>query len=117
MTVYLLCLILFLVGLYAVVIKRNLIKIIVGIMVMEYSISLFLVLAGYKSGAGFPVISPGNITEGTKAVNVVDPVSHAVIMTVIMIGLMSLIVLVVMALRLYEKYRTFDITRMKRLKG
>ncbi|RLJ04170.1 MAG: cation:proton antiporter, partial [Candidatus Aenigmatarchaeota archaeon] len=39
MTVYILCILLFLVGLYGVITKRNLIKIIIGISIMEYSVN------------------------------------------------------------------------------
>ena len=46
-TVYMLCLILFSVGLYCVLRKRNLIKIIIGIGIMEYAVNLFFVLSGY----------------------------------------------------------------------
>ena len=41
MNVYLLCFILFLVGLYGVLTRRNLIKIIIGLSFMEFSIFLF----------------------------------------------------------------------------
>ena len=47
MSVYILCLALFLVGLYCVVRKRNLIKIIIGIGIMGYAVNLLFVLAGY----------------------------------------------------------------------
>ena len=53
MNVYLLCFILFLVGLYGVLTRRNLIKIIIGLSFMEFSIFLFLILIGYiEGGAG-----------------------------------------------------------------
>ena len=44
MITYILCLILFSVGLYCILRKRNLIKIIIGIGIMEYSINLFFIL-------------------------------------------------------------------------
>jgi len=41
MTVYILCFILFLVGLYGVVTRRNLIKIAISLSVVEFSVFLF----------------------------------------------------------------------------
>ena len=44
--VYWLCLVLFCIGLYAVLRKRNLIKIIIGIIICEYAANLFFILMG-----------------------------------------------------------------------
>ena len=46
-----LCFALFVVGLYCVLTKRNVIKIVIGLTIMEYSVNLFLVLLGYKKQA------------------------------------------------------------------
>ncbi|MDD4954400.1 MAG: NADH-quinone oxidoreductase subunit K, partial [Candidatus Omnitrophica bacterium] len=47
MSAYFLCLILFCVGLYSLVRKRNIIKIIIGLGIMEYAVNLFIILIGY----------------------------------------------------------------------
>ena len=57
MIVYILCIFLFLVGLYGVIAKRNLIKIVIGIAIMEYSINLFLILIAYVKGGTAPIVS------------------------------------------------------------
>jgi multicomponent Na+:H+ antiporter subunit C len=112
MTLYLLCTILFLIGVYCVVTKRNLIKIIIGIGISEYALNLFLVLLGYRTGGRAPVFSE------TQAVgNMVDPLPQALVLTSIVIGLGVTSLLIALAIRLYEKYGTFDITRMRRLRG
>lgn len=115
MTVYFLCIVLFCVGLYAVVTKKNLIKIIIGIGIMEYAVNLFIILVGYKHGAKFPIISKGDV--GSGALNMVDPLTQALVLTAIVIGLATMALMVAVAIRLYEKYGTFDITEIKRLKG
>ena len=48
MIIYLLCFILFLVGIYGVITKRDLVKIILSIAIMGYSANLFLILFAYK---------------------------------------------------------------------
>ena len=115
MTTYFLCLILFCIGLYAVVIKKSLLKIIIGVGIMEYAVNLFIVMVGYKSGARFPIITQENVTTGTY--NMVDPLPQALILTSIVIGLATMSLMVAVAIRLYEKYDTFDITEIRRLKG
>ena len=112
MSAYVLCFILFSIGLYCVVRKRNLIKIIIGIGIMEYAVNLFFVLIGYRAEGRSPIFS------GEQAVrNMVDPLPQAVVLTAIVIGLSVTFLLVVIAIRLYEKYGTFDITKINKLKG
>ena len=112
MILYSLCLLLFLVGLYGVVAKRNLIKIIIGIAIMEYSVNLFFILVGYIEGGTAPII-----TKGFENSKFVDPLPQAMILTSIVIGLATTAVLLAVAIRLYQKYRTFDIDKIKSLKG
>lgn len=112
MITYLLCLVLFSVGLYCVLRNRNLVKIIIGISIMEYSVNLFLVLSGYRTHGRSP------ITAGDKAIeNVVDPITQNMALVAIVIGLAVMLLLVAMAIRIYEKYGTFDITKINNLKG
>ena len=115
MTTYFLCLILFCVGLYAVIIKKNLIKIIIGIGIMEYAVNLFLILVAFKSDAGFPILSKSDASK--DVLHIVDPLPQALVLTAIVIGLATMALMVAVAIRLYEKYGTFDITEIRRLKG
>jgi multicomponent Na+:H+ antiporter subunit C len=112
MIIYILCFVLFLVGLYGVVSKRNLIKIIIGLAIMEYSVNLFLVLIGYIDGGTAPIL-----TEGFTKAKFVDPLPQALVLTAIVIGLATTALLLAVAIRLYRKYGTFDINEIKNLKG
>lgn len=112
MTVYVLCFALFLVGVYGVLTKRDLIKIILSTGIMGYSANLFLILFAYKKGAIYPILSRG---EEVKAM--VDPLPQALVLTSIVIELGITAMLVALAIKLYEKYKTFDITKIRRLSG
>lgn len=112
MSIYILCLILFLVGLYCVVRKRNLIKIIIGIGIMGYAVNLFFVLAGYRANARSPIFASDQVIK-----NMVDPLPQAIVSTIIVIGLALTLILIAIAIRVYEKYGTFDITKINNLKG
>jgi len=109
---YILCLVLFLVGLYAVLVKKNLIKIIIGLGIIDYSLNLFLVLIGYKKQSIFPILS-----KDKQIQPMVDPLPQALVLTAIVIGLAVTMLMVAIAIRLYEKYGTFDITEIRKLKG
>jgi multicomponent Na+:H+ antiporter subunit C len=47
----------------------------------------------------------------------VDPLPQALVLTAIVIGLATTALVVGIAIRIYEKYKTFDITKIKELKG
>ena len=80
---------------------------------------LFQVLPGIGSGA------ITNFLRGTLcydraaalASRAVDPCPQAMVLTAIVIGLGVTMLLVAIALRLYQRYGTYDIGEMRRLRG
>jgi multicomponent Na+:H+ antiporter subunit C len=112
MITYFLCLVLFAIGLFCVVRKRNIIKIIIGIGIMEYAVNLFLVLVGYRVEGRSPIFA-----RDQGIANMVDPLPQSVALTAIVISLSVTLMLVAVAIRIYERYGTFDITKINRLKG
>lgn len=113
MILYILCIILFLVGLFGVVAKRNLIKMIIGLAIMEYSVNLFLILTGYINGGEAPIVT--DVTA--ENISFVDPLPQAMVLTAIVIGVATTGLLLAIAVMLYKKYNTFDIRKIKELKG
>ncbi len=109
---YFLCLILFSIGLYCILRKRNIIKIIIGLGIIEYAVNLFFVLVGYRSQGRAPILA-----KDQPISNIVDPLPQALVLTSIVIGLAVMALVVAIAIRIYEKYGTFDIAKIKRLKG
>jgi multicomponent Na+:H+ antiporter subunit C len=120
---YALCFLLFMIGLYCAVVKKNMVKIVVGIMVMEYAVNLFLIMLGYRLGGVAPIVGKGDMDPGTGQIaasflnSSVDPLPQALVLTAIVISLGSLALMISICIRTYEKYGTFDITRIRRLKG
>jgi multicomponent Na+:H+ antiporter subunit C len=92
--------------------KRNLVKIIIGLGIIEYSMNLFFVLLGYRFGGRAPIDA-----QNQNIANMVDPLPHALVLTSIVIGLGVTALVISIAVRIYEKYGTFDITKIKKLKG
>lgn len=112
MAIYIECILLFSIGLYCLLVKKNLIKKIVGLGIMEYAINLFFILLGYRAGAEAPIFD-----KGREIVAFVDPLPQALILTSIVIGLGVTALMVAIVVRLYEKYKTFDIEEIRKLKG
>ena len=117
--IYLLTFALLLVGLYAVVAKKNIVKIIIGILLIDYAINMLLVLVGYRGGKGAPVapILARGQSAAELAQSSVDPLPQAMVLTSIVIGLGLTALMVAMAIRLHQKYGTFDMNDIRRLRG
>ena len=47
----------------------------------------------------------------------VDPIPQALVLTSIVIGLGVLALMVALCVRLYERYGTFDVTEIRKLRG
>jgi multicomponent Na+:H+ antiporter subunit C len=111
------------IGLYCVLVKKNMVKIVIGMAVMEYAVNLFLIMLGFRSGGEAPIISRADLAGPAGQVTdlflskTVDPLPQALVLTSIVIGLGSLALMISVCVRVYEKYGTFDITKIRRLKG
>ena len=79
---------------------------------MEYAINLFFILIGYVKEGSAPIL-----VRGQTIPKMVDPLPQVIVLTAIVIGLALTLLLVAMAIRIYEKYGTFDITKINKLKG
>lgn len=112
MRLYILCFALMLVGIYGVLVKRDLIKIILALGIMGYAANLFLILIAYRSDAKYAIL-----TKGSSVESMVDPLPQALVLASIVIELGMTAMLAALAVRLYQKYKTFDITKIKRLSG
>lgn len=111
---------LFGVGLYAVLTKRNLIKIVMGLSLMESSTYLFLISLAYRARSTAPVLlgPPGRISSRALAHgDVADPVLQNFCLTAIVIGVAVTGVFLAVVVRITQHYRTLDADRVRELQG
>jgi len=114
--IYSLCLLLILIGLYGVVVSRQTLKIVISLLIMNHGVHLLLLLIGYRQGGNPPIVDPGS-TISNFVSGAVDPLPQALVLTSIVIGLGVLALMVALCVRLYERYGTFDVTEIRRLRG
>lgn len=98
---------LILIGLYAVLFKRNLIKIIIGITLIESGVNLFLITLGFRENSTAPIYtsSPGGIMS--------LPVPQALTLTSIVIGVAVLALMLTLVIHIYRHYQTLDVRKIK----
>jgi len=106
------CFVLVLIGLYVVLVKHNLIKVIIGISLIDTGVNLFLVTTGYIRSGTAPVFS--KLAEQPE--KMVDPVPQALVLTAIVIGVSVLALALSLAIRLHGRYGTLDLRKIKELK-
>lgn len=88
---------LILIGLWGLLTRSNLIKMILGFTIMDTGTHLLIVGLGYRDGAAAPIID-GSI-PATSAF--VDPVPSALVLTAIVIGLAVTALMLAYAVRLH----------------
>jgi multicomponent Na+:H+ antiporter subunit C len=115
MTVYFMCAVLLVLGLYCLVAKKNIVKKIIGVVIMDYAVNLYLIVIGYKHNGVAPIIE--KTTPAALLERFVDPLPQALVLTSIVIGLGVLALMVSMVIRLYEKHGTFDMSQISKLRG
>ena len=104
---------LMLIGLYAVLMKKNLVKIVIGLSIMDAGLHLLFIAIGYVQGGTAPIFSPGYEEAGN---NMVDPVPQALVLTAIVIGFAVTAVALSLIIRLYKHHHTAKIDQIKSLK-
>ena len=104
--------IIFFLGMYAILFERNLIKIAIGITLLEASANLLLIVLGYRTGGSIPIYT---LAGGTRTM--VLPTPQALTLTAIVIGLATSALLLSLVILLYRHYGTLDVREIRRLRG
>ena len=97
------------IGLFTMLVKRNLIKVIIGLSILETGVNLFLVAVGYISKGTAPIFSQSLINSS----RMVDPVPQALVLTAIVIGVAIMALALSLAIRLYQHYGVLDLRKIK----
>ena len=100
------------VGLYVMVAKKNLIKVIIGLSLFETGINLLLIAVGYIAKGTAPIFSKPELLSG----QMVDPIPQALVLTAIVINVAVLALALSLTIRLYEHYGTLNLRKVRDLK-
>ena len=101
--------IIIMVGLYAMVVKNNLVKKIIGMAIFQTAVILFYVSIGYKTGAGIPIVMHGHGASSViKAIDYINPLPHVLMLTAIVVGVATLGVALALAIKIYQEYGSLE---------
>ncbi len=110
----------FCLGLVAVLGRRDLVKIIMGLSLMESSTYLLLVSLAYRKGSTAPVLAgrPSGVSQSDLVHgDVADPVLQNFCLTAIVIGVAVTAVFLAVAVRIAQHYRSVDADDIRELRG
>ncbi|RLF49326.1 MAG: cation:proton antiporter [Thermoplasmata archaeon] len=104
-------------GFYAMMFKRNLIKIVIGLNIVESAVNLFLIALGYRKGAVAPIYTNAPVAKGAPAHSMVLPTPQALTLTAIVIGVATTAMILSFVVQIGKHYGTIDAKKARRLKG
>ena len=104
--------VLFLIGLFGVLTKRNIIKILVSLSITETAVNLFMITVGYIARGKAPILTKVIGSISVQNLKFVDPLPQALVLTAIVIGLGTTALSLVIAIKLFKNYGTLNITKM-----
>jgi multicomponent Na+:H+ antiporter subunit C len=107
---YWIYIVLMMIGLYAMIAKRNLVKKVIGMNILQTSIILFFISTGAKQNATIPIIQhgPAGYPQAVEAASYINPLPHVLMLTAIVVAVATLGVALALIIMIYREYRTLE---------
>ncbi|MDK3072894.1 sodium:proton antiporter [Sedimentitalea sp. JM2-8] len=94
-----------LLGYSAILIHRNILKMVIGFSLVDSGIAIIVVALGYVQGGTAPILD----ADTTAATVFVDPINAALAVTAIVIGFAVTAITLAYAIRLYRLHGTLNV--------
>ena len=108
---YYIYILLMMIGFYAMLGKKNLVKKLIGMNIFQWSIILFFVSIGAKKGGSIPILEGVDHSAHhvvSHAIDYVNPLPHVLMLTAIVVGVGTTGVSLALLLTIYKKYKTLE---------
>ncbi len=111
---YPIAILMFVVGIYCLLFRRNLIKMVIGLGILTNGVHLFLVSVGYKIGGAAPILTGGlNQFAGAP----VDPLPQVLVLTSIVIDISIVALALSLIIYIYREHGTLNPDKIRELRG
>jgi multicomponent Na+:H+ antiporter subunit C len=97
--------VLVIIGLYAIIFRKNLIKILIGVTIIQSGVNLFLITLGYREDGVAPIFTGLSNPDVTMTY----PVPQALTLTSIVIGVAVLALMLSFIVHLYRHKKSLDV--------
>jgi len=101
---------LMMIGFYAMMGKRNLVKKLVGMNIFQTAIILYFISAAAKKGATIPIMEHGHggTVHAVHAAQYVNPLPHVLMRTAIVVLVSTFGVALAIIIMIHRKYKTLE---------
>ena len=101
---------LMMIGLYGIIIKKNIMKKIIGVSILQTAVILFFVSIGAKRDATIPIIVHTHDSGRTaiRAADFINPLPHVLMLTAIVVAVATLGVALSLIIKIYREYNTLE---------
>jgi len=106
---------LLLIGIYAMLTRKNLIRIVIGFSIADTGTHIIIVSLGYIKGRTAPIID-GAVDAANAVQRVVDPIPSALVLTAIVIGLAVTALMLSFVVEMHRKKKSLSIDDYQELK-
>ncbi len=100
------------IGMYALIAKRNLVKKIIGMNIVQTAVILFYVSIGAKQGKTIPILETGHGHDAhhhaVQAIDYINPLPHVLMLTAIVVSVATLGVALALAIKVHQQYGTLE---------
>lgn len=102
--------VLMMIGFYAMIGKRNLVKKLVGMNIFQTAIILYFISTGAKRGATIPIVEHGHggAMDIIHASHYVNPLPHVLMLTAIVVMVSTFGVALAVIIMVYRRYQTLE---------
>ena len=101
--------VLMMIGFYAMIGKRNLVKKLLGMNIFQTAIILFFVSTGVKKGGAIPIVDKYQALAGNIDASSVDnPLPHVLMLTAIVVGVSVTGVALSVLIRIHKEFGTLE---------
>ena len=101
-------------GLFGMVIKKNLIKKLIGMSIFQVSIILFYVAAANKWNATVPVLDHAHHHGAIETAGYINPLPHTLMLTAIVVGVATMGVAFALVVSVFKRYNTLEEDKLLR---
>ncbi|MDI6790603.1 MAG: cation:proton antiporter subunit C [Thermodesulfobacteriota bacterium] len=95
-------------GLYAMIGKRNFVKKLIGMNIFQVSIILFYISVAAKIGATIPILTAEDVHGVANPINYMNPLPHVLMLTAIVVGIATTGVALAIIIMVYNRYKTLN---------
>jgi multicomponent Na+:H+ antiporter subunit C len=112
-------LVLLVIGLYGMMMKKNLVKKLIGMTIFQVSVIIFFIASSVKWGATVPILDHGDIdkvhhgmTGAIETAKYINPLPHTLMLTAIVVGVATTGVAFGLVIMIYKRYKTLNETQL-----